>query len=497
MNTSETLDQRSAGSSDGQAFAWLVANRRVLCITLVWAGMTAVALLCIARYGRNIPLAEDWHLVAPYMGNEPDLGGWLWAQNNEHRVPLPRLIYLALLFLTGGDFRAGMVYNVLVLAALSAVLMAAARHLRSGQSRYADAFFPLLFLHLGHWPNLIWGWQLQFVTAVALTLGLLLVLLRARPLSARAALAAGACLVLLPLCGANGILYVWVLAPWFGYEGIALARSEASSQAGRRAGWGLVGLAVMALGLTGAYFVGYERATWNPPPPGVGAALATSAKYVAMGFGPAAQWHWAAAVLGTAAVLLPTLFVLARAALRLRGPERRRALGLACFAVACAGLALAMGWGRSGLVPEVGMPPRYALLSAPTLAAAYFVWELYGPRRLRRSVALLLLVVTAALVPINTRIGFGWRNWYVGGMDAVERDLQAGVPLAAMAERHRAFLLHWDQAKLEAGMRMLRAAGLGPFGRLQVPAPETGTPSGDAPGPASPPSDSPPPDTDG
>ena len=464
MDSPDALGPHAADPPDSQAVDWLVANRRMLFIALVWGVMVAAALFCIARYGHDIPLAEDWHLVAPYTGNEPDVAGWLWAQNNEHRVPLPRLVYLALLGLAGGDFRAGMVYNVLVLALLSAALMAAARRLRGGRSRYADAFFPLLFLHLGHWPNLIWGWQLQFVTAVALTVGLLLVLLSSRPLSPRAALTAGVCLMLLPLCGANGILYVWVLAPWFVYEGVVLARSEGSSSPLRRVGWGLVTMAVLALGVTGAYFIGYERATWNPPPPDIGAALATSARYVAMGFGPAAQWRWTAAVLGTAAVLLPTLFVLARSAARLRGLEQRRALGLVAFAVACAGLALAMGWGRAGLVPEVGMPARYALLSAPTLAATYFVWELYGPVRLRSGIALLLLIVTAALVPLNTRIGFGWRNWYVGGMDAVERDLQADVPLGVMAERHRAFLLHWDQAKLEAGMRMLRAAGLGPFG---------------------------------
>jgi hypothetical protein len=59
-------------------FAWLVVG-----------AMAAFMLVCIATAGRNIPLAEDWNLVPAYYGLEPDLGSWLWAQNNEHRLPLP------------------------------------------------------------------------------------------------------------------------------------------------------------------------------------------------------------------------------------------------------------------------------------------------------------------------------------------------------------------------------------------------------------------------
>ena len=463
---------RASASVRQEGLAGLVEHRREVFCALVWGGMTAVAALCVAWYGRDVPLAEDWLLVAPYTGNEPDLLGWLWAQNNEHRVPLPRLIYLALLGLSGGDFRSGMVYNVVVLAALSAALTAAARRLRGGRSAYADAAFPVLLLHLGHWPNLVWGWQLQFVTAVALTVGLFLVLLRPRPLAPRSALGAGLGLVLLPLCGANGIIYALALAPWLGYEGVALGRSRAAPSARRRAGWALAALAAAAVALSGLYFVGYQRATWNPPPPGGWAVLTTSARFVAMGFGPGVQEQWVAAILGTAAFLIPTGIVLVRAALRLRGPEQRRALGLLCFAGASAGLALAVGWGRSGLMPEVGMPARYALLSAPTLIAGYFVWVLYGSRRLGGGVALAFFAGVLLLGPFNTRVGLGWRNWYLAGMDAFERDLRDGVPIEALAERHQAFLLHWDLEKLEAGLRALRQGGLGLFTDRTPPADE-------------------------
>jgi hypothetical protein len=104
----------------------------------VWLVMMLVALACIAKYGRNIPLAEDWLLVAPLTGNEPDLTSWLWAQNNEHRVPLPRLILLALLKITNGDFRAGMFFNVITLGVIAFATIQVARHLRGGRTSFVD-----------------------------------------------------------------------------------------------------------------------------------------------------------------------------------------------------------------------------------------------------------------------------------------------------------------------------------------------------------------------
>ena len=309
-----------------------LARSMNLAAIVVWATltvMTLVALACIVRYGRNIPLAEDWLLVPPMTGHEPNLASWLWAQNNEHRLPLPRLVLLGLLEVTH-DFRAGMVLNVLSLAALSAAMILTVRHLRGGITRVSDAFFPLALLHLGDWENLIWGWQFQFVSSAVLICALLLVIVR------------------------------------------------------------------------------------------------------------------------------------------------QRALGLLQFAGGCAVLALAIGWGRAATDMVSGMPMRYVVFAVPTLLASYFIWELYAPPRPRRWMQLALFVAMLALLPWNTREGFGlpgrydigWRGWYVTGMTAVEQDLRDGVPRAEMASRHREFLMHWDEAKLAAGMAMLRDAHIGPFSHL-------------------------------
>ena len=68
-------------------------------------------------------------------------------------------------------------------------------------------------------------------------------------------------------------------------------------------------------------------------------------------------------------------------------------------------------------------------------------------------------------------IGVERRDWFGAGMAAFERDLAAGVSPRLLAERHHAFLLHWDEELMVAGMKMLHAAGIGPFIDLASEAP--------------------------
>src|SRR5262249_22179974 len=153
-------------------------------------------------------------------GNGAPTAGWLWALHSEHRLPLPRLVLLALLELTGLDFRAGMVVNALALASLSAGLIVAAGPLR-GRAGVAAAFFALMLLRWGHAENLLWSWQVGFILPTCLAGTVLLVIVRqGTRLTAAGAAAAGVCLVLLPLCGANGVALVPALALWLGGAGV-------------------------------------------------------------------------------------------------------------------------------------------------------------------------------------------------------------------------------------------------------------------------------------
>ncbi len=437
----------------------------------IWLFMMLVALGAIARYGRNIPLAEDWFMVPPLTGNEPDIAGWLWSQNNEHRVPLARLLYLLLLKATGGDFRVGMVFNVLASGALAAAMMRTAYRLRGGRTSLADAFFPIAFLHLGNWNNLVWGWQIQFVLATLLTCALLLVAaLRGTDLRPRDAWLAGTCLLLLPLTGANGLIFVAVMAPWAALSARELIVRRRTGGSG--AGAYLAGCIAVAIVLSGLYFVGYERPSWNPPSPGIGPAVETAVKFLAMGWGPAAELSWRASALLAAAAIASAVALMVTALARQNGHERGRAFGLLSFAAGMTILALAIGWGRAAMVPSVGMPDRYALLSLPALCMTFFTWQLYGSPGWRRPVQLGLLAAMLALLPANTREGLEWRDWYSAGMLRVEADLAAGMTSDELARRNGEFLIHFDRRRLPRYIEMLRQRETGPFAARPVSPPQ-------------------------
>jgi len=440
-----------------------------------WAMMVLIALACIARYGRNIPLAEDWLMVPPMTGHEPNLASWLWAQNNEHLSPLSRLVLLGVLALTH-DFRAGMVLNVASLSALAAGMILTARYLRAGETRASDAFFPIALLHLGDWENLVWAWQFQFVSSAVLICALMLAIARQRGTpTLRQSIVAAASLVLLPLTGASGLVFAIALALWAAWAGLAQRRSARAQEMSAASGTLLLASAIAAPLLVAVYFIGYVKPWWNPPNPGRLQTLKTTLRFLALAWGAAVRNAWTVSIIATVALLAVTLLLLVRALRASTGAERQRAFGLLSFAGGCAVLALAIGWGRAASDMVSGMPMRYVLFAVPTLCATYFIWELYAPAAPRRWLQAALCLTMIALLPWNTREGFGlpgrydlgWRGWYVTGMNAVQQDIEAEVPRLEMAKRHREFLMHWDEAKLAAGMRMLRDAHIGPFSRLR------------------------------
>jgi hypothetical protein len=456
-------EQRARAASE-----FLQARGPALVVWGLWAGMLGSVLERIARYGRNVPLAEDWLMLRPLSGREPDFWAWVWAQNNEHRLPLPKLIYLGLLEVVP-DFRVGMVFDTLVVGALAAACILVARRVRGGRTSYADAVFPLAMLHIGHWFNLLWGWQIQFVVSVAAIFAILLVIVAAPiPIGLGPALALGIGAVLLPLTGASGLPFVpavGVAVLALAWQGRPLGRVGAAGGRVR-----LVLAAAAALGVLAAalYFVGYERPSWIPVNPGVWPTLETAGRFTAMGFGSSYSLVSALAAL---LFLGSGLVVLGRRVMR--GPadaERRRALALLAFMGGCVLLALSVGYGRAALVPDVGMPSRYALLAVPAIAAACFAWQRYGPARLRPWAQGAIVAAFVVALPFNVRDGWATRDWYVPNMNAVEHDIDAGVPRDELVRRHRQFLLHWDANLLAEGMDILHERRIGPFARMRTDA---------------------------
>ena len=401
-------------------------------------------------------------MVPPLTGNETDYGRFLWEQNNEHRIPLPKLLYLLLLKISHGDFRSGMFFNIAALAGLSAILMQAAKNIR-GKTIYTDAFLPVALLHLGHWGNLYWSWQIGFILPTVLTCIQFSFIVRYKKLlSLRQAMILSICTVLLPLCGANGLLYLLPIWPFLAYEATLHLKNKEEG-ANHRTGLLLLSSIALSLLITIAYFIGYVYPPWNPPNPGVVPTIKTFFMFLAMGLGPIASSSWIVFSLIATVFLLATGFVLLSAVTKTKQVAFRRACGILVFFGGYMAFAVAMGYGHAAWVPMMGMPIRYVLPAVPPLIVCYFSFELYGSQIIKKTFQWALFSLMVIFLYGNTRGSFFFRNWYVGSSNDVLRDIKAGVPESEIFKRHQPFLLHWNPQYLLERMRQLKKAGMGPF----------------------------------
>jgi hypothetical protein len=426
---------------------------------LVTAALLVTTLAYMAMYTRNIGIQEDWFMVGPWVGKEPHLLGWLWSQNNEHRLPLGRLIYLGMLKATN-DFRSGMVASQLLMATLSLVLVWAMVQARNGVHRLSDVLFPLALLHLGHWENLMWGWQIQFVSSTFLCGLVLASLIYAPTPRLGGSLVAAIALMLLPLSGANGIAIALGMAPWTVVVALLQRRAPGSDA---RVPIILLTATALSVAVSIAYFIGYVQ-PWAPP-------LATPAQlYVAIqAYFAMATGTWSRVADGKVALVVLTVLVFGGIAGLLAFARRwklgdARGIGLAVFIASNAALGLIIAVTRGGY--PYPLPARYALFSVMPLLAAIVALELYGPRRFAMAVGPIFALGFLVLLPWNAKSGFEWRDWYVEGMQKVEADIAARRPLSSIAQRNTEFLLHSCDGCLLRAITDLRNAGIKPFAGL-------------------------------
>ncbi|HVK15438.1 MAG TPA: hypothetical protein VM533_00730 [Fimbriiglobus sp.] len=412
-------------------------------LLLVWAAMTVAALGFVLGFGHNVPWGDEWEFVPVLTGHEP-AGPWLWAQHNEHRLPLPRAVYLGLFRLTG-DFRSGMVMQVMLLSSLALGLLrqlAAAR----GRPSWADVFVPVGLLNWGHVENFLMGYQLCFALVCVLACGIAVASRSERIY--RAGLLVGGQMLLLAACGGSGLAFVPPVAVWL------LARSRRVGRNQWKKGVDLIVLTVVVVGYAVAYFVGYERPPHHPPARLENAGLATmiTGQFLSMGFGIAAVYVWPAVAAGIVGLTV-------WAASRL---TRTRFWGVLAVLAGALLLAVAIGVGRSGFGDtEMGLWSRYGLLAWPVLFTAYLAF-LNATDRFGRWVQPVLAAVTVGFLPFNLAVGWGWASSHDRRMSEFTRDVQAGVPTAELIEKHLAGTGQEERAV--RGIPMLRDAGIGPFG---------------------------------
>ena len=185
------------------------ARARILFVWGTWALMFLSTLAYVCKYSHDIPVSDDLSVVVPIVtGQQPLTLGWLWQQYYHHRFPFTKLILHAAKKIGVNDLRAPAYFNVSALGILAFFMIGVARRLR-GWTSYADAFFPLALLQLGRYEFFILSNLICYVVPAVLAGILLLVIVgRATQLTLGSTVVAGVCLVLLPLCGAGGMVCV-------------------------------------------------------------------------------------------------------------------------------------------------------------------------------------------------------------------------------------------------------------------------------------------------
>jgi hypothetical protein len=449
----ETPLQDSASGTDFSARCFVLG---------VWGALLLAALAFVAKYGRNVPVWDDWDMVPALTGQQPVTLSWLWEQQNEHRIFLPRLVLLALAKITHADFRAGMYFQVIVFGALALAMVLVARRLR-GRAAYSDAFLPLVVLSLAQYPNFLLSIQVIYVLTTLLAGILLALLVGSGGQPGRAAVVvAGICLLLLPLCGAHGVVYVPVLALWLLYTGARYLRSEAREV--KRNGLVLISFALAAILEAGFYFVGYSKGSAVPTSPSLWAALMTSVQLLSVSFGPrlgVAGWPYSG-------LILLGLFVFSGAALvftyAAQPEERPRAGALLMFLAAGTCLVLAVGWGRAAMGPQAGFEARYVTFLIPALSCLYFIWEIYHREAIRSLMQICLFALACSVFWQNVADAVAFGSNRCAQAERLERDVRAGVPMYLLVRKYSPALFHPTHTRY---MPLLHRAGIGVFRDLQ------------------------------
>lgn len=424
-----------------------VADRRWVVVRSGWLLLAVGLVGFVLRFGQNAPLSDEWVFLAELVGERP-AAAWLCEPHNEHRFPLPRLLWLACHRLTGFDFRAPMLLSAVLVSAAALALVAAARTIR-GRSHVADLLLPALLLHLGHWENWLIGYQLAFTVGVA-AVGFVLASAasgRVKPTACAAATVA------LALCGGAGVLLAMPLAVWVGWAAVR----------GRR--WPALGLVAAVLGYAAAYVAVLRLAT-VPPPATWADRAATAAQLLAGGAGVAGRETWPVSGVVAAGIIGGAMVLSGVAALRKRGDERLAAAGVLAVLVGVVGVAGAVAVSRTGLDAQPGFSSRYGLFGALGFCAAYLAAVRFGPAVRWGGPA----AVAAAVAVIAASVGQGveYGEYYRHGSRAMAYRVRAGATADELVPEFvdKVFAgadTPQNRAWMRDGLAVLERRGLGPY----------------------------------
>jgi len=234
--------------------------------------------------------------------------------------------------------------------------------------------------------------------------------------------------------------------------------------------WGLGGSILVLLLLT----VQPAR-TSAPASPSLMATLRGTVMFMSTGFGLTTTSHWP-----LSGILIVSLFLIALGiAFRQMSADRFRWTGIITYLLAFAVLALATGWGRSGIMSNFCLEERYSLLSLPLLCCIYLILGegLAIPAGRIAQIGLAALVLAWS----STNFEQGLREARYGHEQGRRflADMKTGKPLPYLMQRYQWLIPGWHgngihpmfYAQMADGMQLLRDAGVGNFANLEIDLP--------------------------
>jgi hypothetical protein len=308
----------------------------------------ASAYIVITTYS-PLPHWDEWALFDHLATGSASLS-WLWAQHNEHRIPVPKIFFLLDVYFFRGT-QAFLLTSIFFIQLLQTALLSFSLWmlggLRGSPWRTGTGLIAYCILCPTQQENLIWGFQLQFVLPAAMaTLAILTLLLYYRKphawLVATSILAA----TIATWSLANGML-LWPLLLLAALL-LGMRRSV------------LLVIALFAAGNIGLYLYHYHRP--GPPAefPGLILAADRTLHYVAVYFGSTFVRHssgWIPLLAGTAG-LCAALVIIARV-LPQRGRGSLLQLQLSLLMLLCVATAFITASGRLHLGLEQATASRY------------------------------------------------------------------------------------------------------------------------------------------
>ncbi|HLW67288.1 MAG TPA: glycosyltransferase family 87 protein [Gemmataceae bacterium] len=426
-------------------------------VLAVWLLMSLFAVRHIARYGRNIPIGDDFTLIPYWTGEKPVTLAYLWAQHNEHRVPFYKLILVPLGWLTKADVRAGMWLNFILLSAAALVMALQLGRIR-GRNYWTDAIVPLLLLHLGHTRTFTFTGMLHPVGCTTINFMILLLIgsVPREGISMRRALALVLAIACLSGWGANSLAVVPLLGVWLAYAGRHQWRQR------RSVGVILLAGAVSAWALCGLYLADWHRNPGHPVSPGWKQSLWSAINVLSLASGHVNTSHRVLYACAVAVAILIAL-VIALRTIRRRPGERLRTSGILTVLAGLLAMALAIGHARTWYADTASFGIHYVLVMSPLLVATYLIVTLNAPVRVAPLLQASLLTLVAIAAWQNYRPGEKWGGEMRQIVRAIEVEIRAGEPPERVALKCMA--IHPSPPIVAAGLRSLQEARMGPYAR--------------------------------